>query len=65
MATMSTRGRIRKDQPPFDYSRTENQEFSETREDRSNISSGAEEPNSEVSSFAKNPFSSIIGILHM
>ncbi len=56
MATMSTRGRIRKDQPPFDYSRTENQDFSETREERSNVTSGNEDPNSEVSYFTANPF---------
>ena len=65
MASMSTRGRNRKDQPNFDYARGENQDFNEMREERSNVSSGNEEPNSEVIYHFQKQFLALPQLSHM
>lgn len=48
---INTRGRIRKDQAPFDYSSIENPEYRDLREERSHASSMNEGHTSDVTTF--------------
>ena len=48
---INTRGRIRKDQGPFDYSQIENPEYRDLREEQSHASSVNDSHASDVSSY--------------
>lgn len=52
---MNTRGRIRKDQSPFDYSHIENPEYRDIREERSHGSSANDGQTSDVTSLRQCP----------